>query len=277
MKIVVGIVFHGEEGPAPLARGGDLEVLVRTNAGTGQSATPWLGFGANHNRLIEQAEGADWYVALNPDVEVTAAQLCRLIERAEEGNFSIVAPMFGAPWGVTGAPQKALPGPRQWMREIFAGSGGSEAPGSGVVPSEWVSGACLAIRMTTLRLRFDERYFMYFEDADLCCRAREAGGRVGVCPEVVLPHGSGWSRSDPLLSRRGTEFARSAVGFARRTGQSPRATRLAGFLRFGSRLAVPGRTESERAGARAISSAFLPFTRQEGLAELAGRHNERLG
>lgn len=276
MRITVGVVHHGEDGRLPFTGGSGIELLSRTNARVGSGGTPWLGFGANHNRLIETAVGAEWYVALNPDVEVTASEICDLVERAENQGYSVVAPLFRAPWGITGAPQTAVPGPRRWLREAIAGSTRQPPLNAHVEASEWVSGACMAIRVGKLPIRFDERYFMYFEDVDICCRAREAGGKVGVCTETVLRHGSGWSSLDPLLSQRGTEFARSAVEFARQRRQSQWLVRLAGLIRFGSRVAIPGRTEAERASALAIASAFQPFTRREGLAELARRHNERL-
>jgi GT2 family glycosyltransferase len=44
----------------------------------------------------------------------------------------------------------------------------------------------------------DERFFMYFEDADLCRRAREAGWLVYYLPQVeVLHHTGASSRSKP--------------------------------------------------------------------------------
>ena len=42
----------------------------------------------------------------------------------------------------------------------------------------------------------DERFFMYFEDADLCRRAREAGWLVYYLPQVEVLHHSGASSGD---------------------------------------------------------------------------------
>ncbi len=276
MRIAVGVVHHGEGGRAPVDESAGLELLTRTNARAGARGTPWLGFGANHNHMIDAAANADWYVALNPDVEATASEIRGLVEQAEEQEYSVVAPLFRAPWGITGGPQPAVPGARRWLREAITGSTRGAPSNARVVASEWVSGACIAIRVKKLPIRFDERYFMYFEDVDLCCRAREAGGKVGVCTNIVLRHRSGWSSSDPLLFPRGIEFARSAIEFARQRQQSPQLMRLAGLIRFSSRLAIPGLTAAERASAHAVTSAFLPFAGQEGLAELARRHNELL-
>jgi len=65
---------------------------------------------------------------------------------------------------------------------------------------DWVSGACMVIRRQTLEEigPMDERFFMYFEDADLCRRAREAGWLVCYLPQVEVHHHTGASsRSRP--------------------------------------------------------------------------------
>src|SRR5215212_4084329 len=65
---------------------------------------------------------------------------------------------------------------------------------------DWVSGACMVIRRDTLRDvgPLDERFFMYFEDADLCRRARAAGWLVYYLPQVAIVHQTGArSRNKP--------------------------------------------------------------------------------
>ena len=65
---------------------------------------------------------------------------------------------------------------------------------------DWVSGACMVVRRETLRgiSPLDERFFLYFEDADLCRRARGAGWQVFYLPDVEVLHQTGGSsRSKP--------------------------------------------------------------------------------
>lgn len=59
----------------------------------------------------------------------------------------------------------------------------------------FVSGAALFIRKSTFDFLcgFDERFFLYFEDADLCFRARRAGYRVFSFPKIVFRHIRGGS------------------------------------------------------------------------------------
>ena len=65
---------------------------------------------------------------------------------------------------------------------------------------DWVSGACMVLRRRMLEEigYLDERFFMYFEDADLCRRAREGGWLVYYLPQTQVFHHTGaTSRSRP--------------------------------------------------------------------------------
>jgi hypothetical protein len=63
---------------------------------------------------------------------------------------------------------------------------------------DWVSGACMIVRRETLKgiSPLDERFFLYFEDADLCRRARGAGWSVFYLPGVEVLHQTGGSSHD---------------------------------------------------------------------------------
>ena len=274
MKIAIGIVAHGTAHEAPEELRGSFHVELLCNASC-DSRTAWRGFAANHNLLMERLRDSDWYIALNPDVRVTADALRSLVQQAEAAELTVAAPLFESPWGLSGEPHASLPSPGTWLRETASTHArvDSERP---VGASEWVTGACMAIdRRRAPDLRFDERYFMYFEDADLCLRVKRAGGRVGVVRRVTVHHGSGWSPADPLRRRRGIEFARSALLFADVAGYSRAAMRSAGLSRFGSRILL-ARTSQARAAARAIARGFLTPA-DPGLSELARDFNRGVG
>jgi len=275
--VAVGIVLHGCGGGGERRLGPDIPLLRHVNA-SHLHGTPWRGFAANHNDLMSQSE-ARWYVALNPDVEIDVSAIRSLIRVAEDASLAVAGPAITSPWGASSRGKRGFPSPRVWIDESIRGAGRRERRGGhggeDVEDSDWLSGACLAIRRD-LGLRFDERYFMYFEDADLCRQAWRRGLRVGLCPTVTVRHASGWSPHDPLVQRRGVEFARSALAFARSTGMSARAMTLAGMLRFGSRIALSGGHSSQRAAASSIARGFanpsLP-----GLSELAAEFNTARG
>ena len=83
---------------------------------------------------------------------------------------------------------------------------------------DWVSGACFLARREVLeRLGgFDESYFMYTEDVDLCWRAWRAGWRVAYEPAATVVHAQGAS-ADRHPYRMIREHHRSLLRFANRT------------------------------------------------------------
>ncbi len=66
---------------------------------------------------------------------------------------------------------------------------------TGPTEVDWVSGACMIVWRRALEEigPMDERFFMYFEDADLCRRAREAGWLVYYLPQIEVLHHTGAS------------------------------------------------------------------------------------
>jgi GT2 family glycosyltransferase len=60
---------------------------------------------------------------------------------------------------------------------------------------DWLSGACMLARREALEAvnGFDERYFLYWEDADLCRRLRDAGWHVRYVPGAAAVHRVGHS------------------------------------------------------------------------------------
>ena len=79
---------------------------------------------------------------------------------------------------------------------------------------DWVSGACLLVRRADAEAvgLFDERFFMYLEDVDLCASLRARGRRILFVPEVTVTHLRGRSRrAAPEATERA--YRRSQVAF----------------------------------------------------------------
>jgi N-acetylglucosaminyl-diphospho-decaprenol L-rhamnosyltransferase len=89
---------------------------------------------------------------------------------------------------------------------------------------DWVSGACFLVRRTAWEEvgGFDESYFMYAEDVDLCWRAHQAGWKVAFEPSARVVHVQGVS-SDLAPYRMIVEHHRSLLRFYRRTTTGARA------------------------------------------------------
>ncbi len=67
----------------------------------------------------------------------------------------------------------------------------------------WVTGACMLLNANALKEigEFDPRFFMYWEDADLSCRLKNAGYRIGIANEAVVVHQAGTSSNENQLRR----------------------------------------------------------------------------
>jgi GT2 family glycosyltransferase len=84
--------------------------------------------------------------------------------------------------------------------------------GSTLTEVDWVSGACMAIRREALDDvgLLDERFFMYWEDADLCKRMWESGWKVVYFPQPSVVHHIGGSSSNKMHIRTVLEFHKSS-------------------------------------------------------------------
>lgn len=172
-----------------------------------------IGFGAANNYLAREATGA-WLLLLNPDTRLEPSAIDVLLEEAEaDRSFAILGGLSMSPAGEPLAMSR-LEFPT--LSRIFRGAigkGGAKLPPAdapGVFEVDAVSGGFMLIdRDWWDRLAgFDERFFLYSEELDLCRRMRDLGGKVGLVPAARLMHdiGSGDPASPArmLLSMRGS-------------------------------------------------------------------------
>lgn len=83
---------------------------------------------------------------------------------------------------------------------------------------EWVTGAALFIRASLFQNlhAFDEGFFMYFEDKDLCMRAKAAGWKSLYCAEASIVHLRGGSIRSDNSSFLTTEYRKSQLLYYRK-------------------------------------------------------------
>lgn len=189
------------------------------------------GFGAANNQAIA-ATDAPYVLMLNSDACLPPGALARLLERLErEPRAGLVGAQLRYPDGAFQFSHARFPGLWQellvlsglgrWCYGRWYPSGDPDtARGARVV--DWVGGACMLARRAALAAvgGFDEGYFMYGEEMDLCYALRAAGWEVWYEPAaVVVHHGGGSSRQtadaiEARLYRGRLRFFRKHYGAA---------------------------------------------------------------
>ena len=130
---------------------------------------------------------------------------------------------------------------------------------------DWVSGACLLARREALAAvgGFDEGYFLYEEDADLCLRLRRAGWGVLFTPAAEVVHHLGRSvASAPERSR--LEYHRSHLRYYRRHNGLLATATLRALIGAGAALAwmaAAVRGSGSRHHREVLRLAVSPLTR----------------
>ncbi|MDH3503147.1 MAG: glycosyltransferase family 2 protein [Nitrospirota bacterium] len=89
-------------------------------------------------------------------------------------------------------------------------------------PVAWVSGAFLCCRRSIWNELggFDEQFFLYYEDVDLCLRASQAGWGVWHVPDAVVEHQSGASFEGDVNVQKRIYYASQRNFFRKHQGAS---------------------------------------------------------
>jgi N-acetylglucosaminyl-diphospho-decaprenol L-rhamnosyltransferase len=183
------------------------------------------GFGAGCNAGSQEGD-APALLFLNPDARIDESSLRRLSDVLDrDPRVGVTAPRILEADGTLAWSQRRFPRLRStyaralFLNRVFRGAGWTDElirdeqaygqPGS----PDWVSGACLLVRRSVFEAvgGFDERFFLYCEDKDLCRRIREAGYDVRYEPGATARHEGGASAPRagllPVLARSRVAYA----------------------------------------------------------------------
>ena len=157
-----------------------------------------IGFGKAHNLGSKKAKG-EYILLLNPDAKLFSGTIEKMLEvfLADE-KIGIVGPIHVGENEISGEEhfgKRKTPfstiGTKIFLEEI-------KSDAENIFETDWVSGGAMMIRKNLFSELggFDENYFMYFEDVDLCLQAKKKGWKIAVHPETKIFHESGQSFSD---------------------------------------------------------------------------------
>ncbi len=182
------------------------------------------GFGANHNAAFKLCN-QPLYCPMNPDIELVGNPFPELVATMDSANAAIVAPLVRSPNGVLEDSIRHFPTFFSLARKLMGGPDGryEVTDGQPELHPEWVGGMFMLIRSRDFaRLDgFDEGFFLYYEDVDICVRAWKQGMKVAVCPQVSVTHDA---RRDSRRSARhlGWHLASMARYFWKHWGRLPK-------------------------------------------------------
>lgn len=172
--------------------------LIRNRANRGFAAAANQGMAATSAPLI---------LLLNPDAEIVGGTLASFVKVARERpRAGAIGALVRNPDGSVQPSARRVPRLGEALGHAFLGplspsnrftrsytmAGWDRASEREV---EWVSGSAMLLRRDALEQvgPFDEGYFMYVEDVDLCTRLRRSGWQVLFSPELEVVHQIGVS------------------------------------------------------------------------------------
>lgn len=149
------------------------------------------GFGANHNAAFALSS-APWFCVLNPDIELAANPFPALLAALNASGAAVLAPAVVNSAGHPEDSARHFPTPLRLVAKLLGGHDGRYAPQptQGPTPVDWVAGMFMLFRTEDFKAigGFDEKFFLYYEDVDICTRLWKAGRPVMVCPQVQVVH-----------------------------------------------------------------------------------------
>lgn len=147
------------------------------------------GFGHNHNDAFKHARGR-CFAVVNPDIRAVPMRLSPLVAMLDDYGIGCCAPLVCSPSGGIEDSFRMFPTVTQLLKRKIFGFKSEYRIGSSPMRVDWVAGMFMLFRRETYRMigGFDQRYFMYLEDADICRRIKLRGLETVVTPCVTVVH-----------------------------------------------------------------------------------------
>jgi GT2 family glycosyltransferase len=217
------------------------------------------GFAANHNRVIRATTGR-YILVVNPDTFSEDWCLARLVSELDSNpRVAALGPRLVYPDGRPQASAWRFPTPVNCVLGLLTlgRAGINQSTGGRPRRVDWLMGSALVLRRQALDEvgLFDEGFFLYFEEVDLCFRLHRAGWEMRYLPEVTVVHHKG-ELSGHVPQHRINEWWRGQHRYWRK-----------------HHSAVGARVAALAIGARYLAAAARGFARHEtARAELMRRH-----
>lgn len=164
---------------------GTLDIKVIRNLGP-------KGFGANHNQAFA-CSNEDYFVVLNPDIRINN-NFVDMVFECYDSSWGVIAPRILSPEGGLEDSARKYPSLFRILNRVLLNNRTPDymfdEPVTNCIAVDWVAGMFLVFDSNIFREvnGFDERFFMYLEDADICQRINKLGYKVLVNTEFSAIH-----------------------------------------------------------------------------------------
>jgi N-acetylglucosaminyl-diphospho-decaprenol L-rhamnosyltransferase len=150
------------------------------------------GFGANHNTAFAQSLG-DWFLIINPDIRLPDTEILAKLFQASPHTAVLRAPrVMNSQGGLEDSVRQHLT-PWSLLRRAWGLDREPLAPTQAAErgkPFYWLAGMFLVVQRTAFKNvnGFDDRFFLYCEDYDLCARLYLSGCRIEIIQHASVIH-----------------------------------------------------------------------------------------
>jgi N-acetylglucosaminyl-diphospho-decaprenol L-rhamnosyltransferase len=161
------------------------------------------GYGANHNTALADAT-TPFVCVLNPDIRFQGNPFPALLRSFDDQSVALSAPKIVSPDGLTEDSARRFPTFSSLAAKAFGKDDGTYSDKTDLLNPDWLAGMFLLMRREAFAKvgGFDEGFYLYYEDVDLCWRLRRAGYQIVQDRTVAVTHDA---RRE---SRRSLRFAK---------------------------------------------------------------------
>jgi len=149
------------------------------------------GFGANHNAAFARCAG-DFFCVLNPDIRLPENPFPELLFMLIECDAAMIAPRVVTDEGVTEDSARHFPTIGGIVKKIMGVDDGRHAElcSENAFYPECVAGMFMLFRKAAFEKLggFDQRFFLYYEDMDICVRIWKSGMRIVLLTSTAVVH-----------------------------------------------------------------------------------------
>jgi N-acetylglucosaminyl-diphospho-decaprenol L-rhamnosyltransferase len=148
------------------------------------------GFGPNHNKAFALCE-TEYFGVLNPDIQLESSNFASMLTALEPSVIGLAYPAQRSADNHELAYARALVTPLTLLHKYASQlMSNRELVGNKGRRVDWVSGSFMGFKASVFRSigGFDERYFMYCEDVDICLRLQLAGYTLARADTSVVHH-----------------------------------------------------------------------------------------